>query len=156
MEYDKLRELLNKYFEGDTALEEEAILRNYFSEEEALHPDFIFAREFFLHWTESRQVEYKDSHHDKKNIAIKKRNRLGWLAIAASVCLLVIAVLFWPVQQQTVYAYINGQPITDKEVALAEMEKALEQVSQGLNRGTSELKRISKFEEIEGRIFKRE
>ena len=156
MEYNQIRELLNRYFEGNTTLEEEAILRNYFSDPETIHPDFEFARDLFMHWIASRQVEYEGGGTEKSGRGVKNRSRLGWISVAASVCLLVIAGLFWPVEQQTVYAYIDGKPVTDKEIALAEMEKALGHVSQELNRGTSEFRKISKYDEIEGKVFKRE
>lgn len=154
MEHSQIKELLNKYFEGNTTLEEEAMLRDYFSDAGAIHRDFEYARDLFVHWTESSQMEYKGDSIVKNGRALRNKRRVGWLAVAASVCLLVVAGLFWPVEQQTVYAYIDGKPVTDKEIALAEMKKALGQVSQEFNRGTSELQRISKFNEMEGRIFK--
>lgn len=154
MDYNQIRELLNRYFEGNTTLGEEAMLRDYFSDAGTIHGDFEYARDLFVHWTDSRQVEYEGGSAMKSLRAPGKKRRVGWIAVAASVCLLIAAGLFWPVEQQTVYAYIDGVPVTDKEIAMAEMKKALGQVSQEFYRGTSELRKISKFDEVEGRVFK--
>jgi hypothetical protein len=76
--------------------------------------------------------------------------------VAAAVLILIGAYLFLQKPYEPVaYAYINGIPITDKEMAIEETEKALTLVSEKLNQSTADLSHLSKLTDIK-EIFTKE
>jgi len=48
-------------------------------------------------------------------------------------------------QDQIVYAYVNGKPITDKQEAIAYSKQAMNTLSSNLNKGTSGLNYMEKL-----------
>jgi len=77
----------------------------------------------------------------------KRINRIVYFAAAASIALVFG---FWFLnsnpKEKVVFAYINGKPVENKELAYKEAQKALLLVSKSLNKGTEKLNQISEFD----------
>lgn len=140
MDYNEIKILLRKYLDGDTTLKEEQLLQDYFQNNEDIPQEFTYAKTMFNQFKQAKTVSYsqKTKH---KTLPI-----LRLTAIAVSIALLAgIGIHQMVPQQKTIYGYIDGKPITDKTVAINEIENAFDQISQNLNRGTKNLNQLSKF-----------
>ena len=65
MEYSRIEELLNRYLEGESTLEEEALLKGYLSQAEVL-PEHLEMQEMFRYFARSNQemTSTSDITHD--------------------------------------------------------------------------------------------
>jgi hypothetical protein len=146
-----IRELLEKYLEGLTSLEEEEVLKAYFKEGNV-------PKEFRseAHWFEnisnqhleeeeiqslqgvlSRWVDEQEKHSRKLKI------RLWTFGIAAGLALLIGSVF-------VINTFRSGKiedTYQDPQIAYLEAKKVLLYVSQTLNKGTDRLQSVSRIEE---------
>jgi hypothetical protein len=155
MDYNQIATLLDKYFEGNTSLAEEKMLHEYFSQTENIAPEFLYAKNMFSHFSNEKNIQYVKPKTSKvKPTRVKQLIRIT--SLAASIAILVGVLIFINRKpaEETVYAYINGTPITNKDIALLQTKKALFLISNNFNQGTKELHQISKFNEIEQQITK--
>ena len=125
MNENAIRELLARYMEGETTLAEERVLKGYFALVDEIPADIEYACAMFGHFAAAasqrpgRALEIRGSASAPRN-----RRRRTWIwtasAIAAAV---VMAILFVPLKGDTdgevIYCYINGEPVTDFELAYA-------------------------------------
>jgi len=133
MELAKIENLLEKYFEAETSIQEEAILQEYFAQEEV--PEHLKQyKEMFNFFsnssleTSSRKIEL--TKESKKTISIK------WLSIAA---MMVFFIGIYSVYQQ------NETEKEEARLAYMETQKALELISQSLNKGTGAIAHLDNF-----------
>ncbi|MDR1197821.1 MAG: hypothetical protein LBK94_02250 [Prevotellaceae bacterium] len=118
--------LLEKYFEGFTALKEERQLRKYFRHKklpkhlETYRPVFMFL-----------ESEIKRKHRVKHFILHCKNQ--GIAAIAACLILLFGLTVFLDADRvlEKSTAYINGKEITDRELIRVEILASLNNISDG-------------------------
>lgn len=153
MDFNKADRLLEKYVAGETSLGEEKWLREYFGSEEDLPPDQAYAGELFRYFRQEATLEYKET--TRSATRFRRGTLLMVASVAAAVLILIGALLFFhkPVEP-VAYAYINGLPITDKEIAIGETEKALGLISEKLNQSTTDLSYLSKLTDIKEKFTK--
>ncbi len=140
MELDKIERLIEKYLEAETTLEEERILKNYFSQDDVP-----------VHLTEYKSLfnYFIDSSLETstKSITLSRRSiDLKWLSIAA---MLIFFVGVFSIYQNN---------ISEKEearLAYIETQKALNLISQSLNKGNSAIAQLQTFENTQNKIFKK-
>jgi hypothetical protein len=151
MEPNKVKELLEKYYDGLTSLEEDMFLQDYFCQHE-VPKELLVDKELFLYRSSAglttalmnSGIEQKLSSLVAKLEKGEKENRkIDWWykagGIAAAVAFLVLSCLFYfkptkePVLKDT---YKNPQ------LAYNEARRALLFVSQQLNRGTKPLSQM--------------
>ena len=142
MEQSKVKELLKKYWEGQTSLEEENMLKVYFEKTEGVDTSLSGDKALFQYYTQAgRESANIDFQLPEPSIQ-KKANKLSWLnqpvwKIAASV-ILILGVIF-TVQTQLKNSSrsndLTEETYEDPKVAYAEMKKALQMVSNKLNKG---------------------
>jgi len=152
MESDQIRLLLAKYFEGNTTLEEESQLQDYFTTF-AIDEEFLpFRKQFDIFRSgsyypnvpselESRILVNIDkyeaqSHPPKKTFFVSR------LLIAASIALVIAfsGILFIKNQNSSL-----KDTYSDPQLAYLETQKALLFVSQKMNKGIEPLSNISKI-----------
>ncbi len=147
MEYNEIKHLLEKYLEGETSLEQEEQLRQYFLNNDAIAEEFDYAKQLFTHLHKvSEQKMIQPIKIQEKSII--QRRLWPIIGVAASVLLGIMLVLFYPKQPEIVYGYKNGQPIT-KHAAMVEAQNAIKLVQINMHRGTKDLKYLSKFNETQ-------
>lgn len=156
MGYKEIDQLLEKYFDGRTSLEEEQFLRDFLSHEKDVKPEWQHARLMLEHFKEEQQVIFESPLLSPR---VHKKPYSFWKlsGIAATLLILLTAGWFYvqPVNPPVTYAYINGQIVTEKAVALEEMKKALTLMSHNLNQGTKSLEKLSKLEEVRQSVAKK-
>ena len=141
MELVKIEKLIEKYIEAETTLEEEKILKDYFLNENV--PAHLESYKSMFTYFNNSSLE-----HSNKSITLpKKKNKdyLKWLSVAA---MLLFFVGVFSVYQND---------LREKEqakVAYAETQKALNMISQTLNKGNNAIAQLQVFENTQNRIFK--
>ena len=149
MKEEHLKELLDKYYSGETSLEEENILRDYFSGEEIL-PGYEAEKEIFSYYPDvAAAVEPDAGFEDRIRAAVDDEVKAGnhkspvlrWYTLSGIAAGLVILIAS--------YFILMHRPemkdtYSDPHLAYAETMKVLYEVSVRLNRGTEALKPLEK------------
>lgn len=135
MESTKIEVLLESYFEGQTSLLEEAVLREYFAGKDVASDHLVY-KPLFIGFQEARNETSQREVILPKN---SKSNRNWWYGIAA---LLVVSL--------SVGGFLFSEPqlSAEEREALAAFEKAKKTMmilSENLNKGTQELAYIDQF-----------
>lgn len=154
MDYKEVIKLVDKFFEGETSLKEEKLLKDFFENSKDIPSDLLYAKDLFNHMIKESK-ETVDTPVVRKDRKIGPRRILTLSGIAAGIIILIGLVFFTRnTNQETVYAYYNGEPITDQEQAYKETYKAINLLSKNLNRGTADLSYLNKINKIETLIKK--
>jgi hypothetical protein len=152
MEYKNIKELMEKYWTGETDLQEESTLKTYFAGAD-VHPSLEQFRALFTYYETSRQdksldnidtavLEHIQGKAAPKEAKVKSLTRV--LSIAAAILVLVGTVtVFW--NTNTASTETGAQTITfdsndpeEAKLALAEVKAALALVSNKVNEGKQE------------------
>ena len=151
MELDKIENILEKYFQGETTIAEEKELKEYFSSPNvAQHLEQY--KPMFGYFS---QVKQQKSMREIP-LQTKKRN-VAWLSIAASVVVLLGIGTFYFASQKTtppVVAQSELGTYDDPEEALAATQKALALLSNNVNVGIGSVQYIKEYEQSKNKIFK--
>ncbi|OMQ10054.1 hypothetical protein [[Flexibacter] sp. ATCC 35103] len=161
MEFNKIEDILEKYFQGETSIAEEKELKDYFSSPNvAQHLEQY--KPMFGYFS---QVKEQKSTQELKNLArtdeaiplkTKKRN-VAWLSIAASVVVLLgVGTYFYVSEKNAPPAIAQSELGTydDPEEALAATQKALALLSNNVNVGIGSVQYIKEYEQSKNKIFK--
>lgn len=150
MELAKIEALLEKYFQGETSLQEETILRKYFSSSNvASH--LTSYQSLFGYFEEEETIR---SHQVPQ---IKPKNHwVMWGSIAASVLLFLSLFFFWNNEKAieskvTVSEYGTYE---SPEAAYKATQKALALLSQQVNIGIESVQYLDEYKNTKQLIFK--
>lgn len=143
MESHNIKELLEKYFDAETSLQEEKELKKYFSSEN-ISPELMQYQHMFGYFSKEQKSE------TQKAFYIKKKSNRHWLSIAASVVVL-LGIGFTFLKQPP--AETNLGTFDDPEVALAETQKAFSLIAENLNKGKEKIYYLQEFENTKNKIF---
>ena len=158
MELYKVETLLEKYFEGETTLNEEHELKHYFTSPEVA-PHLEQYVSLFNHFAVAKEQQFKQEipafeNHKVEN-KYKKRN-LAWVFIAASVVVLMGI---------GTYVFYNSEPVNknkdlgtydDPEVAFKATQKALSLLSNNVNVGIESVQYIEEYQIAKNKVFRKE
>jgi hypothetical protein len=157
MDYKGIKTLLEKYWNCETSLEEEAQLREYFTGDE-VHEDLLEFVPLFQYFKSESEIHISDN-FDKKFIdQVEKRRKTGkrrYLNIYYKVAAAVILVLFvFTIHQRFIAIREKATTIVqdtfeDPEKALEETKKALLLVSEKWNKGKTNFVKLSEFKKAE-------
>ncbi len=152
MEEDRIRGILEKYWEGETSLEEEAALRDFFSSD-VVDEDLQLYQPLFSYFKESGQMqmpgEIMPPKPGKTSII-----SLSWITRVAAVCLILMGFLFILKQQQSHLdtGYAMEDTYDDPELAYQEVKDALlflsTKMNKGVNQANESLEKIEPLDNI--------
>ena len=151
MEFNKIEDLLEKYFQGETSIAEENQLKEYFSSSnvaqhlEQYKPMFGY----FSQVKEQKSTQEIPLKTQKRNVA--------WLSIAASVVVLLgIGTYFYVSEKDATPVVAQSELGTydNPEEALAATQKALALLSNKVNVGIESVQYINEYEQSKNKIFK--
>ncbi len=137
-DYKNIDELLNKYFEGLTDLEEEALLQDYFASGEiaAAHEPY---KPLFRYFRQERQ-----SRNPQKIVIPQTKTNRNRFYVAASVAILIGIGLVWLLQQNhknglnlngtATHIQVNNTNPEKQKEAEKELKKFTRNVSEGLDK----------------------
>lgn len=144
METKKIKQLIESYFEGESSLAEEQQIKDFFKETDIIPKELEYAQSIFGYFADEKKVSLKKD--------TKKRN---YSIIGISASLLIAATLIISninTKNEIIYAYIDGVPVTDQEIAMQYTKQALLAVSENLDRGTTHLNQLNQLNEMEVQI----
>jgi hypothetical protein len=140
MDHITAEQLLHRYFEGNTTLEEEARLREYFRGDD-VHPDLKAYDPMFTYWEEAATITAPPI---RRGEAVRRRLPLRWLTTVAAACLLLLTVNHWTDTEPKLTGFPiaaaktidwSKYEVTDPEEAYLVLREALKTASTELNRG---------------------
>lgn len=128
-----IKQLLDKYLDGETSSAEERALRGYFTNKGNNIPEeWMPYRALFTYIAEERTDEGETAETIDINVnKAGKSHRRGWIyaaATAAAAILIAVVMISLPRQNDN-YAVIDGKVYTNKKVVEDEALKALQMVS---------------------------
>ncbi|HFS67386.1 MAG TPA: hypothetical protein ENK67_04155 [Flavobacteriia bacterium] len=146
MAFNNIEKILDKYFDGETSQKEEIILKEYFAKSDI--PAHL----------EPYQAMFAYFAQNKKEIApqnlqvkpIKSTWFGSWVANAAVVLLLfAIGYSLYPKR-------ISEAEKKEAQIAFLETQKALQLISQNLNKGNKAVDYLNEFEISKKKVFKKQ
>lgn len=150
MELAKIELLINKYLEGGSSREEEAILRHYFSSE--LVDERV--REYqpiFNFYIKAKETKSTTDLKEFETVTTTIKTRT-WISMAASVVVLLGTGTYLFIQSNTNKDDLGTYD--DPEVAFKETQKALALLSNHVNTGIEGVQYMQEFENSKNKIFK--
>ena len=147
MESNKIEQLLELYFEGETTSTEEKELQYYFSSSNVA-PHLEQYKPLFNYFFQSKKQEYLKEFPKQH----KKRN-LRWISIAASVVVL-LGVGSYLFLNDTSHKNEDLGTYDDPEIAFRETQKALALLSNHVNTGIESVHYIEEYQNSKNLIFK--
>ena len=113
-EMNKIRQLCDRYFDGDTSAAEEQILREYFTHARDIPAELKSAKIMICGFTEAATMTCGKT-AVRKNHGVIRRAIWGTIAAAASIAICIT------LSNKETYGYdADGNAITDPETALAD------------------------------------
>lgn len=128
-----IKQLLDKYLDGETSSAEERDLRGYFTNKgNDIPEEWMPYRALFTYISEERADEGETAETIDINVnKADKAHRRGWIyaaATAAAAILIAVVMISLPRSNDN-YAVIDGKVYTNKKVVEDEALKALQMVS---------------------------
>lgn len=161
MDSNKLEELVKKYWDCETSLEEEQQLREYFREKhipESWRETAALFRYFDEQKTKTVEPQFDEMVVTRIKETPKKRegNVVKWVAaslrIAAGVAVLLAAIYFVRQELRVDHAVAVEDTFDDPQQAFEETKKALLMISKGFGRAEQQAKKINMFNEAQEKI----
>jgi CHASE3 domain sensor protein len=163
MEFSKIEELLEKYFEGETSITEEKELKNYFSSPnvakhlEQYKPLFGYF-EMAKEQTFAREVSRIEEELQVSNGMLEldntnKKRKIAWLSIAASVVVLLGVGTYTYFNINAVKENHELGTYDDPEEALEATQKALAMLSDNVNVGIEGVQYLQVYEVTKNKAF---
>ena len=145
MEYNSVKKLLDRYFEGETSIQEEQQLRSYFASSD-IDVTFEEYAPLFSAFKKASEITY-----DLPVVLPKKRSPLKYIASIAAVA--IIALVLW-VQNVNNNVGISSS-YENEEVAILKTKQALGVMSQIITNSTTKLEVVSEFDKASSTLFKK-
>jgi hypothetical protein len=162
MDLNKIDALLERYWSGETSLEEEEQLRDYFRRD-GISEQYREAATLFRYFDAQKKKSIEDASFDAailEKTASPKRGKVTRLLynsmrIAAGVAVLMTAIWFvrQEVRQTTPQEMVDTYD--DPKLALEETKKALLMISKSFGRAEEETKKINLINEASEEIGKK-
>jgi len=134
---DNIEKLLEKYLEATTTLQEEALLKNYFTSNNVA-PHLQEYQGMFQYFSISKEERFT------KNIRLEtKSQKRKWIGLAASVALLV-----------GIFGVNNYQEKQKAKQAFADTQHTLQLIAKQMNKGTVAIGQLNTFDDTKQKVFK--
>ncbi|WP_298395024.1 hypothetical protein [Flavobacterium sp.] len=150
MALDRIENLIDKYFEGETSIAEENELKVYFSSTDVAQHLKQYQC-IFGYFSQAKEQQFTQ----EIPLKTKKPTSVMWLSIAASVVVLLGVSMTIFLNNTKADQFVACSPEDNPELALQETEKALALVSEHLNTGIESVSYINEYEQSKNRIFKK-
>lgn len=137
----KIQLLLEKYFEGETSLQEEKELQEYFNSEQ-VDASLEKYKPMFKYFQKAGLEEFT-----KKELSLnkpKKRNLFWKIGIAATFLSVFFGVSYHLKQQKQQQ---------EAEIAFEQVKEALQLISVNYNKGTTKIKYLKEFDATTNKII---
>ena len=156
MKSKEIKALLDKYYKGETTLDEEQLLRKYFLENTDVPWELVVEKEQFIMYDKAanKQVPFDDFEEKlEKLIDDQKvrhpvfRSTRFWIRVTGVAASILIVFSVYNSLKYFINKPEDMGTFDDPVMAYEETKKALYYVSTKFNRGTEKLTNVSKLEE---------
>lgn len=147
MELDRIEEMLDAYFEGQTGMEEEKMLVHYFTEE-IVAPHLLLYKPIFVGLSAMR----KEESNNLIPIQLEPKERKVFWAYAMTVLLVLGLGIGMFYKSDSVLTAEEKEALA----AFEETKEALKFMSEKFNQGSRHLSYLEEFDYAKGMIFKEE
>ena len=144
--------LIEKYFNAETSLSEEALIKRYYRET----PDVEMSNElrqyrdmFALYEREAVLINDRAARTQPRKTLFMNHQLMKWGSVAAAAIILIALFVTNPRQSDTLRFVIDGENINDKELALSFAGSKMDKINELM-------KRLEKSEEYMGTVSKAE
>lgn len=163
MEFNKVRELLDRYWDGTSTLEEEEALRSFFSRDISNLPaDLKEAQPLFRYFAAEEHIpmpvfpDIEIAVAQTPDRPVRQMIWQHWMKYAA-ILLVAVGIGYAARQaesrQDRIMASLSEQDTyDDPEKAFAVTQKALQLLSRNLNKGTAQMQKLAYFNEATDKI----
>jgi hypothetical protein len=145
MDLTNAKELLERYYEGETSRNEELELRSFLAGYKGDDLDLMQAKQMFNAFSEVSS-QASDLQFEQINQTPKQKlmRWVQWSGAVAAALMVPVILTVWlkSAPHPVAYAYVNGKPVFDKEQAFQDTQKALLALSGNMEKGTEPLKQI--------------
>lgn len=140
----ELEQLIERYFDGETSIQEEQMLRETLADcpwNSEVIDEARFTMGYFATHGQTQQRVAKKSYH---------RQIIG-IAASIAVLLTIGGAILWKTQQTQVecIAYVNGKAITSDDAVMALIEKDLNTMDNASNSMTAQLSSLGEALELD-------
>ena len=137
----KINEILDLYFAGETSIEQEQELKQYFASQNIENEHKAY-RQLFETFATEKQEKYPENMPKMRSKPLRKRSVVISI-ISAAACVLFMLTVF-PSQVEENYVVINGKRIYDDELVLKMANEKIAKISANLESGFRHLQNINK------------
>jgi len=157
MDSNQINELLEKYWNCETSLEEEQTLRSYFNGQdipESLKSTAALFQYFEREKTKSLDTSFDEKFRNRFRDSHKMRTLplVKIMRIAAGVLVGVAAIFFIRQEVRKSYPPEIAETYSDPKLALEETKRALMMISNSFNKAEQGAEQIKRFNEAETKI----
>lgn len=127
---NNLDKIIEKYFDGETSIEEERALKQYFSAE-SIEQKYEIYRPLFGYFSAEQEKEKEVTSAPQK--VVNKKQLVFWLSVAASVAILLGVALFSQIEQNKqmqTYVFIDGEKVKDMDVVGMQVLNSIENIEE--------------------------
>lgn len=149
MELDKIEILLEKYFQAETSIDEENLLKNYFSGNNVA-PHLKNYAPLFGYLIQEKKQEFL------QKIKWNGRNKkVVWLSVAASFMVVLGLITFYSITNSIKPESNELGTYNDPEHAFKETQKALAMLSNKVNIGLNSVEYFQEYDTTKNKVFKK-
>ncbi|MDX9781768.1 MAG: hypothetical protein RBT35_02170 [Bacteroidales bacterium] len=146
-DYKKIEALIEKYFNAETSLEEESIIKSYYKNtpQQEMPESLLVYKDMFGFF--EAEKEYIES--PKREYRSFYRPMLRWGTVAAAAILLITFFLINPGNEDSFRLIINGEKVNNSELAVTVANNRLDKVNsimQQLSKANNTLNSVAKVE----------
>lgn len=146
MELNKIDILINRYFEGETTLDEERTIATYLATTETLPDKHIALKAMFEALGLLKEIKAPQSKPQRRSIALSQFRRV---AIAAACIFFGVFITARTITSNTLHAepmiicYVDGAKVNDQQTAEDEMRRILGNMNQNINLAMARIDKVN-------------
>lgn len=151
MELQRIKTLLDKYYQGETTLEEERLLKEYFSKNspsdidlaDKYLVDFFLASKTQIPVDLNEQLDNLIENEWERETKLRFSTILKWAGTVAAVLIVALGILYYQNREKPV---VLADSYQDPQEAYEETKKVLLFISNKMNSKTASLKHLSEID----------
>ncbi len=138
MTEDQVKRLLDKYWDGESSLEEENALRQYFTHGDVAEPFKVY-EPLFAFFSDARSVKMNGTIPAIIHTSKTRKMYSAWIRAVAAIAVITIGAFYFLQTNgtQTVSPHAYEDTYEDPELAYQEFKKAMMFVSEKMNKGVN-------------------
>ena len=155
MELNKIEEIVEKYFEGESTVNEEKILQHYFSSGNVA-PHLEQYTTLFTYFVTAKNEQYTEDVSTFKTLKLQKSSKkvnFLWFSVAASVLILMGIGVYFFYASESLNTKEGLGTYDDPKIAFEETQRALNLLSNNVNVGIESVQYVEEYEIAKSRIF---